>query len=175
MNSRLIDKLRARGYRVRPSAGGHGFDVITRNGVAIEDAVSSEDEAWSRALNDFNAEPNDRMDPAMRTEVRNVRKLTKADLRRVIMSEVKKLREGGDPLGDDGIASECAAAVAEAFADANPYDDDDGMGDARGGPVAWAAQVTDAAEALEEELLGVLQPILMDYQRRLDEGEFGRG
>jgi hypothetical protein len=108
-------------------------------------------------------------------DMRNVRKLTATELRRVIMSEVKKLHEGGDPLGDDGIASECAAAVAEAFADANPYDDDDGMGDARGGPVAWAAQVTDAAEALEEELLGVLQPILMDYQRRLDEGEFSRG
>jgi len=102
-------------------------------------------------------------------------RLTKEGLRRIIVGEVRRLREGEVAPEWEDLVSACAGAAGEAFKEANPYEDDDGMGEERGGASAWDQQVEDAAMALTEELMEVIAPVVQDVQRRLDEGEFWKG
>lgn len=96
-------------------------------------------------------------------------------LRRLIMAEVRKLHEAEVPPEWEELVSRCAGAAAEEFSKSNPYEDDDGMGEERGGEPAWSQQVEDAAQTLTEELLEVIAPVIIDVQTRLIEGEFWSG
>jgi hypothetical protein len=102
-------------------------------------------------------------------------RLTKEGLRRLIVSEARRLQYDEYDPGWEDLVSTCAGAAGEAFKEANPYEDGDGMGEERGGASAWDQQVEDAAQALTEELMEIIAPVVHDVQRRLDEGEFWKG
>lgn len=105
-----------------------------------------------------------------------VKKLTREGLRRLIVSEVKRIREGGpgqDFDDDDELAQEIAGHAAELFKGAYPYDETDPSMRALG-KFEWRKQLELATQAVSDELIEPVQSVISDVAKRLIDGEFFR-
>jgi len=102
-----------------------------------------------------------------------VKKLTSEGLRRLIVTEVKRIREGGpgqDFDDDDELSQEIAGHAGEKFKDAHPYDADSDSGEL--GEGAWEQQLESAAQAVTDDLIEPVQRVIKDVAERLINGEF---